>query len=584
MSRGRKARPAGGRAQGLPPRGATHPRVAGRAAILVAILVVAGALAYGSGLSSPFLFDDQNAIVHNSQIRQLLPISVPLSPPRDTPVAGRPLVNLSFALNYAAGGLSPTGFRSVNLAIHLAVGLVLFGVIRRALVLPRLVDRFGAGATDLAWACALLWTLHPLQTEVVNYLSERTESLMGLCYYLTLYCSLRALPGVIWKGGRTDSRWSTGAVAACAAGMACKESMVTAPVIVLLFDRVFVFDSWRDAIGRRGRLYAGLASAWLVLGALLWTTPRTSAGFGSGVSSWVYLLNQLRMIVRYLELSVWPRSLVLDYGLPQPLVLGDVLPAAAIVVALALVTCAALRYRPMVGFLGAWFFVTLAPTSSIVPISTEVGAERRMYVPLAAVIVLVVVGVHALVRRPRADSVPHADSRRLRSGGAYGAAALAVVGALMVAGIVLRTREYASTLTMSRTIVERWPSGRGHFLLGTELIQAGREAEGIEELRASARDYPGGLYALGTELLGTGALEEGIDALQRFVKALPANPTVVPAREMLGRAYFAQGNLAEAAAQFELLLQAAPQHPAAQEFLGQVRAAQGQLGPGPRVR
>ena len=207
-----------------------------------------------------------------------------------------------------------------------------------------------------------------------------------------------------------------------------------------------------------------------------------------------------------------------------------------------------------------------------------------MYVPLAALVVLAVVGVHALVRMARADAAPGTGSGRLRGGAVSGAAALAVVSVLMVAGIVLRTREYASTLTMSRTIVERWPSGRGHFLLGTELVQAGREAEGIEELRASARDYPGGLYALGTELLGTGALEEGIDALQAFIRALPANPTVVPAREMLGRAYFAQGNLAAAAAQFELLLQAAPQHPVAQEFLGQVRAAQGQLGPGPRVR
>ena len=96
-----------------------------------AVIVVAGLLVYSNSLSSPFLFDDQNSIVGNSQIRQLWPLSIPLSPPRDTPVAGRPLVNLSFAINYAMGGLDPWGYHLVNVVIHVIGVLVLVGNVRR---------------------------------------------------------------------------------------------------------------------------------------------------------------------------------------------------------------------------------------------------------------------------------------------------------------------------------------------------------------------------------------------------------------------------------------------------------------------
>ena len=554
-----------------------------RIRICAAILVLAGALAYWSGLASPFMFDDQTSIENNRQIRQLTPLSVPLSPPRDTPVAGRPLANLSLALNVAAGGLDPTGFRAINLAIHLLAGLALFGVVRRALILPRLAATFGAHATAIAWACALLWTLHPLQTEVVNYISERTESLMGLCFLLTLYGALRALGAGGADPGRSAGRWTFTAIGACAAGMACKESMVTAPVIVLLFDRLFVFDSWRQALAVRRRLYAGLAATWLVLAALLWSVPRTSAGFGSGVSPWVYLLNQARMIVRYLELSAWPRALVLDYGLPESLTLGDVVVPGAVVAALLLATVVSLVYRPAIGFLGAWFFITLAPTSSFVPIATEVGAERRMYLPLAAIVVLVVCGLYSLfARRQAASDGAGVSNRASRLAPVVAYAALGIACAFMIAGIVLRSREYSSTLTMAQTIVERWPSGRGHYLLGTELVTAGRHDEGMVELRASARDYPGALFALGTELVASGSVEEGIQTLQAFIRALPMHFMVIPAHELLGRAYASEGNLDAAGREFELLLQMAPNHAVARDLLSRIRAAQ--AGPGFRTR
>lgn len=490
--------------------------------------MAAAALVYANSVPGPFLFDDQNSILANRQIRQLLPLSEPLSPPRDTPVAGRPVVNLVFALNYAFDGLDVTGYHVVNIAIHLLASLTLFGVIRRT----------PGASLNFAFACALIWMLHPLQTEPVNYLTQRTESLMGLFYLLTLYCAIRG--------------WTVGAVLACAAGMASKESMVTAPLVVALYDRSFLFDSWRAAFRVRRRLYAGLAATWGVLAALMSTTPRTTVGFDGQTTWWVYLLNQFELIVRYLWLTVWPRELVLDYGLPRPLSVGDVLPEAVLVIALGMATVIALFRWPRLGFLAAWFFITLAPTSSIVPIQTEVGAERRMYLPLAGLVVLASLAGYRLI--------PHKKV-------AYGLAI--VVCALLATGTLLRNREYQSRLSIAQTIVARWPSGRGHFLLGNELLEAGRRDAAIVQFRESARDYPGAHFALGTELMVDGRFDEAAAELEAFLRLQPQHANALAARDLLGRAYLATGRLDDAAREFEAVLRE-PRYPLHGQVLGMV--------------
>jgi Flp pilus assembly protein TadD len=519
-------------------------------------------LAYFNSISSPFLFDDQNSIIDNRQIRQLWPLTIPLSPPRDTPVAGRPVVNLSFAVNYALGGLRVEGYHLINIGIHVLAALTLFGIVRRTLVLPKLAPRFALASSGAAWASALIWGLHPLQTEAVNYLSERTESMMGLLYFLTLYASIRAVDE------RASVGWRAAAVAACALGMACKESMVTAPVIVVLFDRVFVFDSFREAIRRRWKLYVGLGAGWFVLAALMWSVPRTSIGFATETTPWLYLLNQLSMITRYLWLSVWPQSLVLDYGLPRPVVFRDVVVPGIVVAGLGLTTLVALVYRPMWGFLGVWFFITLAPTSSIIPIATEVGAERRMYVPLAALVVLGVVAWDRLVGRKM--PVVSGFSRTKTN-----VAALTIICVLLTTGTFARNREYSSRLVMAQTIVDRRPQGRAHFELGSELINAGRHDEAMAQFRQSARDYPGGHFALGTELIAAGSVEEGIAELQTFIRELPSHPNVLPARELLGRALIAQRRPDQASEQFQLMLKTAPSHASAHRFLGDISLSAG---------
>jgi protein O-mannosyl-transferase len=538
----------------------------------VALIVLVGALAYANSLSGPFILDDDLSIVTSPYIRSLTPLSRVLFPERESPVAGRPVVNVSLALNYRLGGLAVRGYHLGNVAIHILCALLLFGVVRRTLNLPALWPAFGRRSRDLAFASALIWMLHPLNTEAVDYVTERTESLMGLFYLLTFYAAIRAI------ASRRSAAWQAAAVVSCALGMGCKESMATAPFMVVLYDRVFVFDSLKQGIQARWRLYGGLAVTWLVVAAMMWSGPRIhSTGLSSGVRPWTYLLNQVVMIVQYLRLSVWPRSLIIDYGIPVPLTLGDVMPQALLIVLLLLLVIAALVWRPKAGFLGAWFFVTLAPTSSIVPIATWVGAERRMYLPLMAIVVLLVVGVTLAWDRWQTAWASRASSASPRLGRAIGMAALATISVLLGAGTLARNREYSSALSLARTVLDRRPHARAHHWLGRELIAAGHRDEGIAQLREAISGDSRARYTLGLALFQGGELDEAIEQLEGFVREQPMLLEVLDARNTIGRALVKQGKPSAAAEQFRLVLKMVPSNAQAHALLADVLLAQQQF-------
>jgi protein O-mannosyl-transferase len=513
------------------------------------LLAAAGLLAYFNSLSGSFILDDVPAIVQNQDIRDWSRLSSVLMPERELPVAGRPLVNVSLAINYALGGLDVRGYHVWNVAVHLGCALLVFAVVRRTLVANRVDRELRERSLDLAFAVALLWALHPLNTEAVNYVTQRTEAMMGLFYLLTVYASIRA--------ATTSSRpWPVVAAVACASGMACKESMVTAPILVALYDRVFIFDSIKAAAKERWRLYAGLAFSWLVLALLISSGPRIhSAGFSSGVSAWTYLLNQAVMIVRYLRLAVWPTSLVVNYGWPVPLTLGDVLPQALFVVTLLVGTVAALIRRPPLGFLGAAFFILLAPTSSIVPIATEVGAERRMYLPLIPIVILLVVGGVRLWTS-LSDGIPSLS--RLMPKRAPGSILLAAMAMLLATATIARNREYGSSLLMAQTVVDRYPTSYAHHELANQLITAGRHEEAMAHLRLAVPGAPRAHFTLGAELFEQDRNDEAISELHTFLEKQPLLLEAVSARELLGRAFAKQERWQEAVEQFRQVLEMNP--------------------------
>jgi tetratricopeptide (TPR) repeat protein len=520
--------------------------------LLLALLAVAVLLAYANAWTAPFVFDDIDSIVGNASIRSPRIVAA-LSPPAASTVAGRPVLNLSLALNRAFGGLDVHGYHAVNILIHLVAALVLFGLVRRTLQLPALNGRLGRHATLIGFSAALLWALHPLNTEAVTYVIQRAESLMGLFLLATLYFFARAVDPVFpGPDSRFLRRICYGvSVIACAFGMATKESMVVAPIIVLFYDRSFISGSIATALRERRAYYATLFGTWALLAALVWDSGDRSgtAGFGLGIAPWEYGLAECGAVLRYLTLALWPHPLVFDYGPYVRSSVASLLPAAIAVMILVAALVACRRHRGVI-FAGAAMLLALAPTSSVLPIPTEPVAEHRMYLPL---MFLVVAGVTALIC-------------------ALGKRGLLLVSLTAVPLLALtsaRNEAYQSDTALWSATVAAAPSNyRAQNALAWILLREHNLPAAESHFRAALTVRPGHVDARrGLARL----LEEsgrGSDAIREYETILGDRPDDFLALNSLGTLYFQGHDLRRAAACFDHATRSDPMSAVAQNNLG----------------
>lgn len=519
------------------------------------LIIAAGIWAYHNSLRVPFLFDDHSSVGNNPTIRHLWPIGTTLSPSPASVAGGRPVVNLSLALNYALGGTSVWGYHAFNLAVHVLAALTLYGIVRRTLAQPALREQFSGTADAVALAVALIWVVHPLQSEAVTYISQRCESLMGLFYLLCLYGFIRG------SESRRSVGWFILSVAACWLGMASKEVMVTAPLLVLLYDRTFVSGAFREAWTRHLRLYLGLDGSWLLLAWLTAGLHNRGVGYDPGITWWGYALTECQAVVHYLRLAAWPHPLIFDYGEYVP----TWRPSAVVLCALILAALAGIvlvvewKRHPAIGFLGAWFFVILAPTSSVVPIMGSPMAEHRMYLPLASVITLAVLGAAALGKR-----MFH-ERQRLVLG--YAVAGFVVVPLAFLT--IQRNRVYTSEVTLWQdTVVKRPHNARARYNLGVVLVERGQPTDAIAQYEQALRikpDYAEVHYNLGITLAQLGRTTE---AIAHYQQALQIKPGMTVAHDNLGTTLMTQGRVPEAIGQYEQALRIDPDDAEAHYNLG----------------
>ncbi len=513
------------------------------------LILLAAVSVYSNTFGCPFILDDRISILRNPTICSLWPVWKALGPPSGSEgvtVSGRPLLNFSFALNYAVGGLAVQGYHLANLVIHILAGLLLMGILRRTLLLPALRDRWAPAATPLALAVALVWVVHPLQTESVTYIVQRAESLVSLFYLLTLYCVIR---GAV---SNRPFRWSAVACAACLLGMASKEVMVTAPLVVLLYDRTFLSGSFRGALRARYRLYLALAATWGVLVWMLFST-----GFYSDTASitykefnrWSYLMTQSGVLVHYLRLAFWPTGFCLDYCWPPARTLGAIMPSGLLIAGLLGLTGWGLWKRSAVGFLGGCFFLILAPTSTILVL--DAACEHRMYLPLAPVATAAVVG-GCLVGQ---WLVRH---RRLSPWTAQAAGVVLVMSAgVLLGGLTFRrNRDYRSEVSIWADVLRKAPKNpRAYGQLGNALARRARFGEAIVEFEKALELKPDDARThnnLGNALSG---LHRFGEAIVQYRKALELAPDYAKAHDNLGMALADCGRAEEAIAHFRAALE-----------------------------
>ena len=566
-------------------------------------LAAAALLAYHNSFAVPFLFDDNSSIRDNPTIRSLLRAWWPPADGGFT-VSGRPVVNFSLALNYAASGTAVWSYHVLNLVIHVLAGCTLFGVVRHTLRLPACRKLFagGAGQTEseraardaraIACCVALIWTLHPLQTESVTYIIQRAESLVSLFYLLTLWAFIRAAE----PGAGTGWRW--GAFLACAFGMATKEVMVTAPVLVVLYDRVFLAVSWRDVWERRGRQHLALAGTWLVLAALMLATRNRggTAGLGTSVSPAAYALTQIGAIGDYLRLACWPWPLIFDYGQFQVSRVGEILRPALVVLPLAAASLYALWRRWPAGYGGFFFFGVLAPTSSFVPVVTQTMNEHRTYLALAALVTLAVTATYALAGRRslvvflviapvlglvterrnrdyRSEQGLWEDTAAKRPGNARAYAALGAIH-------LREGRLEAARAALQETVRVAPDSGEMRNNLGNVWMKLGRFAEAAQCFQEALVRQPGDPFILNN--LGNTYLQlgRGPEAIVALAAAVRAKPDLHEARYNLANTLAQAGRLPEAADNYAALLAARPGDAEARSNYGEVLM---EMGRGPEA-
>lgn len=491
----------GGRAGGLQTGGMGELL---RVLLCAVVILAAGALVYANSFRGAFVLDDQIGIIQNQLIRFVLPVERFFE-------SSQPLNDFTLAVNFALGELDPWGYHLVNLLVHLVAGLVLFGILRRTLGSPRIGERIRDRADILALMVTLAWLLHPIQTESVTYVIQRCESMAGMFFLLTLYSAIRCADAGSESARR---RWVFAAVLSCACGMTSKAIVVTAPVVVLLYDRTFLSGGLVEALRRRWLLYAGLGATWLVLlgqgtlhGLLYEPGETATVGFGfAGVTPMEYLRTQPGVILHYLRLSVWPGGQCLDYGWPVATTTGAIIIPAVVIGFFLAVTVVATWRRSPLGFLGCWFLLILAPTSSFVPIK-DLAFEHRMYLPLAAVVVLVVVGGRWVIERlyPRASEWPF-----------RAAVAVALIGLAVLT--VRRNALFADSVALWADTVQRAP------------------------------ENPRPRNALGYAWLARGEPEK---AIEHFRAAIEIDPEFAAAHANIGKAHFSRGRWEEAATEFD---------------------------------
>jgi len=533
------------------------------------VVIAAGVAAYLGSFAGVFLLDDLPHIVENPNIRRFASVWSSLTTDE------RPLVSLSLALNYAVSGLNVWSYHLFNLAVHLLAALTLFGVVAGTLRTPRFRGAARDAARGFGFVVALLWVLHPLQTASVTYVIQRGESLMGLFYLLTFYCVIRG------AAAKRPGPWYSAAVLACALGMGSKAIMITAPVLVLIYDRVFLSGSVAEVFRRRWALYAGLFATLAVLattgvaGIILnpGSRPGLTVGLGyQGSTPLEYALTQPGVILHYLRLSLWPHPLCLDYWWPLAKTAQAIVIPLLLVGALLAGTIASFWRWPQLGFAGTWFFLVLAPTSSVVPIQ-DAAFEHRMYLPLAGVIVVVAAGFRWLLARA-------GETLRLSRAARH---AVLVASVLLAAGAcgavtVRRQQDYQSDYAMWAKVVKQCPANpRAHSDFGAIIAAQGRLDEAISHFREAIRldeSYKKAHYNLGRALAIQGKLDE---AISHYRKAIRLDPDFSAAHNNLGIALAAQGKLDEAISQYREAIRLQDDYSTAHFNLGRALMTQGRL-------
>jgi len=446
-------------------------------------------LAYHRTIDFPFHFDGLNQIAGRSSFHQLTW--------SDMPYTCRSLVSLIFQVEYQLFGLWTVPYHATNILLHIGSSLLLLGISiasLRSLGLPKF---YRDNAIVIAAAIALIWSLHPLQTQAITYIVQRYESAMGFFVLLCLACFVRS------SDSPRGWLWQIASVVAAYLALLCKEVAVVLPLLVLWYDRAWIAAGWMSILNKRWAYYLGLLSCWLLL---LPTFVFTNAPIG-GTSAVVvhevvvvegkrelvqvtplhYLYSQANAIPFYVRLFIWPEGQSIDHAWRATRQFSQAAAPGLIVLLGFGLTIWSIFKAPKLSFLGGWFYLILAPTSSILPI-LDIVVEHRMYLPSISLATLLVIAFVEVLRLTGTEKPSREVSWNATS-------ALLIFGLLMASlfgfATIQRNEMYRSGIVLWTDAVSKNPhNARAYHALGHAYVLEDRWSEAVPFLQQTLKVDP----------------------------------------------------------------------------------------------
>ena len=439
--------------------------------LLCAILVTATVATYTGAWHGDFQFDDVHSILENPHIEHWQTFFGHL----DHMV--RPVLYATFLVDWSLYGSNATGYHFLNLLLHLGSGLLVYRILSRAVT-----DK----SSHLPFGAALVFLIHPIQSETVTYISGRASSLMAFFYLLALALYIKTTR--FQRDSLPNRRYLFGALVSFALALGSKEPAMTFPFTLLLWDTVI---GGGDRTELRKLFFSCHLPFWLVLlaaGAWAGWHPRYSAlaQFSFTLRPlWDNGLSEVHATVYALFLFFSPWNQNFDHDLPVfhslsqwPLPLDLLLLSAAVGTGLL-----SRRRFPLVTFGLGWFFIQLLPTS-LIP-RNDLLSERNLYLAsmgfFLAVMALGSSLIHGLIAAPQ-------YSRLVRI--TAGSLSITLILALCLATVQRNALYRDPLLLWSNTVMKSPQKARAHNNLGHFYAQRGNWDRAIDEFRIAARLDP----------------------------------------------------------------------------------------------
>lgn len=548
------------------------------------VLILSVVIVYQPSLKVPFLLDDYGKITRNPDIKSLSNIPSRLIYPytsqfefhRNDP--SRPLTYLTLTLNYHFGQLDPHGYHLVNMALHIAVVLLIFTL---ALHLLPLVGINGVLPPFLS---ALLFAVHPINVNAVTYvMGGRPSGLAGVFYLLAVIFFIQA---------QRSHGWRISASAVCFGfALASNQLAFTLPAIIFLTDFCFfreknirsVLQNWKQHIIYWGvlLLYLGLRFAYF---GRVGDVEASAQYYGR----FEYFLTETVVFWKYIGLILWPSALSFEHlfgplkTIFDPRVLGALAFGGFLIVIFMKIIRSPWQSGRLILFGSLWFLIILSPTSSFLP-TTATIAENRVYLPVIGFCLVLIFIAHKIVGRwmiGRWQSI----------------VLIMIFGFYSVAlGRVTYERNvlYQIPANIWADVIQKYPDHqRAHKNLGIEYLNKGQFDLGIKSLNKALDLNPKDFDArnnVAAALYNLGQYQEALKVYQEIIKqapnhaaahsnigmvyeqlknkegtidsykrALEINPNLIEPLNNLGAIYLELGRFKEAAAMFEAALRIDP--------------------------